>query len=377
MATAQSLATQGGSRPIMADATGAAALAAFARPAPLADVAVGRELIRMVEQRLGRDPARILDATDLAMLRRARPGDQIGSQTLIEMFDRLAQNTFHFDLGLQFAEWVRISDLGYVAHSWEHYAVLEDLFRAAARFIPIENAALTFRLERVGEEARAVYTLDPALRRGAEQFMETVMALGIKVVRELFIPGWIPLDVEFRHAPQASRHRLFECFRCPVIPSGLEYAIRFRASDLRIRRSVHDGVLGALIESFLEQRATAMPTDLCAEVKRTISWLLRSGHATLNETAAMLAMGPRTLQRKLKGNGTDFATLLAAVRAEIAVAYLSRDESQPIGQLAILLGYSEPSAVSRFLRETFGHDGRVLRQRLSTAAGHNRPDLLS
>lgn len=95
----------------------------------------------------------------------------------------------------------------------------------------------------------------------------------------------------------------------------------------------------------------------------TISWLLRSSHATLNETAAMLAMGPRTLQRKLKGNGTDFATLLAAVRAEIAVAYLSRDESQPIGQLAILLGYSEPSAVSRFLRETFGHDGRVLRQR--------------
>jgi AraC-like DNA-binding protein len=105
--------------------------------------------------------------------------------------------------------------------------------------------------------------------------------------------------------------------------------------------------------------------DLAAEVRRTISWLLRGGSASLDETAAVLAMGPRTLQRKLRAAGTDFATLLAEVRAEIVLAYLARGSDQPIGQLTTLLGYSEPSAISRFLKQRFGADGRALRRRLS------------
>jgi AraC-like DNA-binding protein len=158
---------------------------------------------------------------------------------------------------------------------------------------------------------------------------------------------------------------LHEVFRSPVRPESADHAIVFAEADLRTRHSGGDQVLAAMIERFLDDRVSAAPADLTAEVKRTISWLLRGGSASLDETAAVLAIGPRTLQRWLRAGGSDCATLLAEVRSEIALAYLSRGADQPIGQLTALLGYSEPSAVSRFLKQQFGDDGRTLKRKQS------------
>lgn len=124
--------------------------------------------------------------------------------------------------------------------------------------------------------------------------------------------------------------------------------------------------LRSLIEQFLDDKGAHRPVNLTDEVKRTIAWSLRFGSASLDETAALLAIGSRSLQRKLRAAGTDFATLLAEVRTEITLAYFAKDPNRPIGQLTSLLRYSEPSAVSRFLKQQFGRDSRLLRQTLKS-----------
>ncbi len=341
-------------------------MVASVRPSiALADVTIGQELVRFVQHRLGHDPITVFDAQVLAILARARPGDSMAAETVIDLFEQGALRLELPDFGVTFGEWVSMRDLGPVAQLWEHYPTLADLLKSAERYLPLDNAAVMFRVERSGAEARIVYALTPELRRGSEQFMESNLVLGVKVLRNLLGSAWRPLGIEMQHPLLSSKRRMHECFRAPVRHGGTDYAIVFAETDLRLRRRGGDEMLAGLIERFLDDRVLSRPVDLAAEVRRTISWLLRGGSASLDETAAVLAMGPRALQRKLRSAGTDFATLLAEVRAEIVLAYLARGPEQPIGQLTTLLGYSEPSAVSRFLKQQFGADGRTLRQRLS------------
>ena len=319
-------------------------------PAALADVAIARELVRFVEHKLGRDPRSVFEGSVLAVIARARPGDSVAAELLIDVFEHGARRLERPDFGVSFGEWVAMRNLGSVAQLWEHYSTLADLLKGAERYLPLDNAAMMFRVERSGSEARIVYALTPELRRGSEQFMEMNLILGVKVVRNLLGPAWRPLGIEMQHQLLSSKQRMHECFRSPVRHASTDYAIVFPESDLRARQHGGDEVLAGLIERFLDERVSTQLADLPAEVKRTISWLLRGGSASLDETAAVLAIGPRTLQRRLSAAGCDFATLLAEVRTEITLAYLARGPNQPIGLLTALLGYSEPSAVSRFLK---------------------------
>ena len=329
---------------------------------PLADAAVGREVLRMVEE-WGFDARTIFNAATFDNLKRTKPGDEIASVTLTELFDRGAHHLGRPDFGIAFAEWATIRNLGFVALLWDNYSTLDEVFAAATKYMSLENSAMEFHLERDGDEARAIYTirpLTPKLNQGSEQFMEAVLAIGVKLVRELFMPSWRPIGVEMAHPLLSSRRRMYDFFRSPVANNGSEYALTFPSTDLRVCRREGDVSLRSLIERFLDSKILEQPADLSSEVKRTISWLLRFGSATLEETSALFAIGPRTLQRKLRIENTDFATLLTEVRIHITLNHLSKNGNKSIGDLTTMLGYSEPSAVSRFIKQHFGHNGRAL-----------------
>jgi AraC-like DNA-binding protein len=69
---------------------------------------------------------------------------------------------------------------------------------------------------------------------------------------------------------------------------------------------------------------------------------LAGGECTLAGTARVLGVSVRTLQRRLRSDGTSFAELVEALRREMAFEYL--DKQLPLQEIAWLLGYSEPSA---------------------------------
>jgi transcriptional regulator GlxA family with amidase domain len=73
-----------------------------------------------------------------------------------------------------------------------------------------------------------------------------------------------------------------------------------------------------------------------------------------------LSLNPRTLQRKLRLLDLTFSDVLANTRIEIAREYLGSG-SLNVTQIAPILGFSEASAVSRFLREA-GLSARDLRK---------------
>ena len=79
-------------------------------------------------------------------------------------------------------------------------------------------------------------------------------------------------------------------------------------------------------------------------------------------------MHPRTLQRHLREHSTSFEEIKDEVRREAAYRYLSQS-SVTLTRVTALLGYSEPSVLSRSCQRWFASSPRQMRQKLSGRAG--------
>ncbi len=84
------------------------------------------------------------------------------------------------------------------------------------------------------------------------------------------------------------------------------------------------------------------------------------GLLPLDQVARNLGLGVRTLQRQLRSEGIGFAALVDEVRGTLAREYL-QDRRLSVGEIAYLLGFSEPSAFSRAFRRWTGRSPQSLR----------------
>ncbi len=124
-----------------------------------------------------------------------------------------------------------------------------------------------------------------------------------------------------------------------------------------------------MLES-LDARADQLLGDLGSgrtvsdRVIRAIGRKLRGEPPKIDDVAKGLAMSPRTLQRALSAEGATYHDLLDRTRRGLAMRYLA-DSDAVIFEVAILLGFSEPSAFHRAFKRWTGYTPRQF-QRLAT-----------
>lgn len=87
--------------------------------------------------------------------------------------------------------------------------------------------------------------------------------------------------------------------------------------------------------------------------------------------ATLLAMHPRTLQRRLEAEGTTFGAVVDDVRRHAAGRLLATTDL-PIGQVAHMVGFAEQSALSRAARRWWDATPRQVRR--SGRAPESRSD---
>ena len=125
-----------------------------------------------------------------------------------------------------------------------------------------------------------------------------------------------------------------------------------------------DAYLHAILERVAQSRAIAAPGDDFVEgVRRAIAQAMLAGDApTLDAVASACHLGARTVRERLKRQGLGFRTLADQVRRDLAREHLSRGLS--VGEVAMLLGFSEPAAFQHACRRWFGESAGQLRRRL-------------
>ena len=102
----------------------------------------------------------------------------------------------------------------------------------------------------------------------------------------------------------------------------------------------------AYLDSFLSRSTSRDVVDKIVEH-------LPDGPPSQQQIADALHVSNRTLQRKLKEEGTSFMDLLQDTRLQLAQKYL-RTPNRSVVETAYLLGFSEPSTFSRAFKRWTG-----------------------
>ena len=146
------------------------------------------------------------------------------------------------------------------------------------------------------------------------------------------------------------------------VPSGVRSSRRDRgmgsaclrtAWRLPLRR--RDPVLRQLLETQANGILARQParTGLAFQVQRALAARVAGGDTSIGALARELAMSGRTLQRRLATEGASYHSLLDDARKAAAGQYL-RESTLAIGEIAYLVGYSEPAPFHRAFKRWFG-----------------------
>ncbi|MEM7798316.1 MAG: AraC family transcriptional regulator ligand-binding domain-containing protein [Chloroflexota bacterium] len=136
----------------------------------------------------------------------------------------------------------------------------------------------------------------------------------------------------------------------------------FSARDAQRPFLTVNDAMWSIFEPQLNQRMQDLaPNSTYTEkVRASLMEILASGQYKIGDVASRLAISPRTLQRHLRSEGTNFQQILDGLRENLARNYLAKSEYSS-GQIAFLLGYEDPNSFFRAFRTWTGQTPDVVR----------------
>lgn len=203
----------------------------------------------------------------------------------------------------------------------------------------------------------------PITRTGLHSFLilETVfwVQLARIATREQVIPKKVHLSVDL---PEKSA---YEAYYGTTVTRDAFTGLTFYADDARRPFLTANDDMWSIFEPQLKTRLN----DLVAEsgfrerVRACLMEIMASGQYTMTDVAGRLAVSTRTLQRRLKAEGTTFQHELDTLREELARNYLARSDYSS-GQIAFLLGYEDPNSFYRAFRTWTGQTPETVRAQM-------------
>ncbi len=291
---------------------------------------------------------------DAALLR--DPESRIDAAELERLMLAGAAFTGDDHFGLRQGRHTEIADLGVLGYVMMHSDTVREALQAYRRYNDILCSGFQLECEPEGGDVRLRFVLQKEngslSRHCAEDMASSVYRLLCAMSNRRF-----PLEeVAFAHAaPPGDVEPYVEAFGLAPRFEADDHAIRFRKHLLDSPILYADAKLRHLFESVAARTLESLSTGraMTDAVFRLLLERMPASLPTLAETAASFHMSVRSLQAKLKEEGTSYNDLAAAVRRELAERYLRQPEHS-VGDVAYLLHFSEPSAFQNAFKRWTG-----------------------
>jgi AraC-like DNA-binding protein len=209
-------------------------------------------------------------------------------------------------------------------------------------------------------EAKFSYGFAMAGAPGYHHLANVAAGVLMSACRHFLSDSWRPLRIEL-DIPRPRHTVAFEdMFQCPVIFGAPTMTVVFDRASLDARGPVQTSSPFITVADVARDRRGVAPHDTLGVILEHIRVQVRGGSISIDSTARAMDTSMRTLQRELNREGTDFRTLVNAVRAGRAEELL-RHRDLSITRIATELGYSTPANFSRAFRKTKGLSPSALR----------------
>ena len=167
--------------------------------------------------------------------------------------------------------------------------------------------------------------------------------------------------VRFQHESLSTPQKYREYFGCDVRFGQTTDGIQVTEDDLLCPIREADEQIYDMATSYIDSHFPHATPPTHALVREMIRRHLPSENCRNEFIAAELCMHARTLQRRLKSEGTTFEDLKDEVRREMAMHYILNTE-MPLTHIAEKLGYADTSVLTRSCNRWFGTSPNLLRQ---------------
>jgi len=297
-------------------------------------------------RKLGADPDAIFDAAGLDRGVFDDSGSRVPHEAVVRVLNEAASRTLCPHFGLLAGGLWRLSAMGVVGEIVRHSPTVGRALQDLVTFQHLNaDGALAFLIERDGvvDLGYAFYT---PFTESTVHVYDAALALATNIMRELCGERWKPAAVLCSHSAPADVAPFKRFFRAQLHFDSHHCAIRFPQSWMA--QPVHDADPTRYRLARMQADAAGKVT-LVDSVHRALRVLLLHGKASGADVAQALAMHRRTLNRRLKEQGTTFQQVLDRVRFAVAKELLeSSDAGMP--QIAAALGYADAASFTRAFR---------------------------
>lgn len=138
--------------------------------------------------------------------------------------------------------------------------------------------------------------------------------------------------------------------------------ITFSAVDAQKPFLTANHAMWAILEPAFDKRMEDLTQNASFRdrVRACLLEMLASGHYSMKYVASKLALSNRSLQRRLRKEGTTFQEVLDELREELARHYLSVTDYTS-AEISFLLGYEEPNSFFRAFHAWTGQTPEIVR----------------
>ena len=253
-------------------------------------------------------------------------------------------------------------EFGLVGYTLAFSPTVGAALQRLTRYDRLLSDALVVALEAADAGTWVRLDVEPALRafRPAADFR---LAAVLAVCREIAAAPIAPLTVQFPYQRPADVREYARFYRAPLAFGALATAFLLRPDDLARPVVASDATLTGYLAPLAAQRLTVLGgQDTLRDRVRQVLWAaLSEGVPTLEGVGRGLGLSPRTLQRRLRAEGTTLSAVLTQLRHDLALPLL-RDGRLAVAEVAFLLGYEDPSAFHRAFRRWSRRSPRAFRR---------------
>lgn len=302
----------------------------------------------------GLDPLEVFADVGIDAAKLANPDWRLSHLLFNKLMGRCVELTGDEAFGLAAAEQLQPQVLHGLGLAWLASDSVYDGLRRLVRFGKLATTSADISLQ---EEGELVYVdlgrlplADDFQHANRDYAVGMIVRMSALTLGEFLAPAAVHLE---RPAPEQPAR--WESKLASKVEFGADYSriYWYRADimqplitgDPALAR-VNDEQAQAYVDTFLAQSTSRDVVDKIIE-------RLPDGPPNQQQIADALHVSNRTLQRKLKGEGTSFMDLLQDTRLQLARKYL-RHPNRSVVETAYLLGFSEPSTFSRAFKRWTG-----------------------
>lgn len=260
-------------------------------------------------------------------------------------------------LGLLMGERQGLSALGPLGHLVRHAPDLGTALRDGILFLHVHDRGAVPSLQVSGGRALLGYTIYQSEVPGTLQIYDAAVAIIYRLLQELAGPGGEATEVCLCHPLPAEIGPYRRIYRTRLRFGAESYGVVFAAACLDRPVAGADPLVYRQAHEAISALSALESGDLVGQVRRVLRRLLVGGagqaETSLGEVAKLFSIHPRTLNRRLRDQGSSFKALIDALRYEMA-RQLLRDTGLPAAEIAAALDYSEPTAFNRAFRRWSG-----------------------